>query len=85
MKAMLLPFGDSSVATVHPSGIMDIRVNSDREQRTLTSRMTVGEFARIARIVLMSVHLDESNDEEERDIARVADGKLMDFVKEWSD
>ena len=80
MKAMLLQFGGSSVATVHPSGVVDIRVNSDQEHRTMTDRMTIGEFARIARIVFMSVHLDTSNDQEIADIA-VFDTNLIDVGK----
>jgi hypothetical protein len=85
MSDVLLPFGDSSVATVHSTGIVDIRVNSDREQCTLTSRMQVSEFARIAKTVFMDVRNDASNDQAERDLADDVNGKLMNFVQEWSD
>ena len=77
----LLPFGDSSVATVHPSGIVGIRVVDDREHRTLTSRMQIDEFADIAKVVFMNVRNDLSNTKKERDLADDVNGKLMNFVQ----
>jgi hypothetical protein len=83
MMKTLLPFGESNVATVNPSGIVEIRLN--QKQLTMTSRMTIGEFAAIAKIVFMNVRNDISNDEKERDLASDVNGKLMNFVQEWSD
>lgn len=83
MMETLLPFGESNVATVHPSGLVEVRLN--QKQRTLTSRMSIGEFAAIAKIVFMNVRNDISNDEKKRDLASDVNGKLMNFVQEWSD
>ncbi len=79
----LLPFGDKDVATVHSSGIVEIRLIDNCEQRTLASRMMVHEFARIAKIVFGNVCNDVSNDQEERDRAGVVNGSLMNFIAEW--
>lgn len=81
----LLPFGDNSIATVRPSGIVDIRVVDDREQRTLSSRMQIDEFARIAKAVFMNVRNDLSNTEKERDLADDVNGKIMNFVQGWGE
>ena len=77
----LLPFGASSVATVHPSGIIDLRVVDDHTHRTLTSRMQVDELARIAKIVFTNVHNDPGYTKRERDLADDVDGKIMSFLQ----
>lgn len=79
----LLQFGEGGIATIHSSGVVDIRVID--EQRTLTCRMSVGELARIAKIVFMNVRNDVSNDQRDRDNADDVNGKLMNFVQGWGD
>ena len=79
----LFQFGDSSVATVYPSGIVDIRIVDHREHSTLTSIMQVDEFARIAKAVFINVRDDTLNRKEERDIADGLIGKIQEFENRW--
>ena len=81
----LFPFGNSNVATVHLSGIVDIRVVDDHDHRTLTAEMNVDEFARIAKSVFANVRNDTNNTQRERDNADDVNGKLMNFVQGWGD
>lgn len=83
MHDILLSFGDGNIATVRPSGVVDIRMVDDREHRTSTVRIRIDEFARIAKTVFDSVKNDSSNKKSERDTAGYISEHIQNFEQIW--
>ncbi len=83
MKGTLIGSGNAAVVTVHPSGIIDIRIVDDTDRCTMTHRMNINTFAEIARVVFMNVRNDLDNFEDERDLADTVNGKIMNFIQTW--
>ena len=83
MKGTLIGSGDADVVTVHPSGVIDIRLVDDTEHRTMIHRMKISTFAQIAKVVFMNVRNDLDNFKDERDLADTVNGKIMNFIQEW--
>jgi hypothetical protein len=54
-REVLISFGDGNIATVHPSGIVDIRLVDDKNHHTMTGRMSINEFAYVAKKVFVNV------------------------------
>lgn len=84
-REVLIPFGDGNIATVHPSGIVDIRLVDDKEHRTLTGRMHIDDVARIAKATFDKVRNDATCKEDERIEADTIIGCIVSIEQIWKE
>ena len=74
----LIPFGnDTGIVSIYPNGIIDIRVIAG--QQTLSARMHIVDFTRVAETVFLHI---KTSPEQPAEICNLADdiaGKIADF------